>query len=113
MQIKVLVNGKSKHIGTLENRVLTLKRNSEKHLFRGGHVSVADARKIGTAAWGIDKSIVDQYAEVIDTIVIEITNEGRNISCDFSKFAVGNPDRYIREFKGQHAQIFVKENVFK
>lgn len=61
MGYRVVINydGRERYIGFVDGNTLTCKRDEAKHMFRGGRSTVAEAKKDGTASWGLDCKVCD------------------------------------------------------
>jgi len=62
VRIKEL-DGARRTIGEVEGTTFRCRRSEKKHLFLGGHRTLAEALKEGRAAWGLDLGAMEGLAE--------------------------------------------------
>lgn len=105
-----LPNGETKLIGYKIGNTLTLFRNENKHLYRGGFPTIKQAREMNVAAWAIDCDTLDKaIAEGINTIRLQIGKE--YLVCPASHFLTKG---FVRHFhRAIKPQYFLSEVHFK
>lgn len=58
-RVTITYDGKERTVGAVHGNTLRCRRDEAKHLFRGGRGTVADAKRDGTASWGLDCKVCD------------------------------------------------------
>jgi hypothetical protein len=106
----VVINyeGRERKVGTVEDNVLTCRRDVNKHLFRSGRATVAEARKDNVSAWGLDCKVCEGLLGQGVTHMDIVTREGtfRCRLVDMKELG------YVLNMKPHRAQYFLPETYF-
>ena len=111
MGYKVVIDyeGRERLVGFVEGQTLICKRNEEKHMFRGGHKSVEEAKRDGTASWGLDCKVCDG---LISRGVqwLEIVGKSCTYRCTLEDMCMKG---YVLNIKPHRAQYFLNLEHFE
>ena len=101
-------NGERRVIGRVEGNVFITDRSEKKHMFRGGHKTLQEAKEDGTLAWGIDCIACDGLIEQgVETIRI---NTKRKVYT--TKLAMFRNRGFVLHMKPHRAQYFLSVEEF-
>ena len=106
---RIRINGSLPYIGYLiNNYILYVKRNPKKHLYRSEGFSVSEARRTGTAFWGLDCKVCHRLIAKNFTYLVISTPTGTYMA-DLIKFLETD---LLKDF-GFGVQYFLNEREFE